>query len=293
MEYRELAPPPVLTPFVAAFWTLRGAAPAPSVELVLPDGCAEIVVHRTGRFREWHASGGVQEQPAAIVAGVMDRAVALSPADSFETIGVRLMPYGLARLSAHPLDAIGRQLASAEAVLSPAVTRLLSTVGQADSLEDAVRILRHGLSEVFARAQPPPASVIAAVRRIRHTAGAIQMDRLARETGVTGRALERFFDLWVGLSPKRYARIVRFHRAVAALVSAPDLPGAAVAVEYGYYDQAHLTRDFKAFTGSAPRALLTGRLGALTRHFVTGSVSVSSKPPAAGSGDSGAPGGSP
>jgi hypothetical protein len=50
MEYREIAPGPSLRPFVATFWTLQGVQPEACFDLVLPDGHAELVVHRSGRF---------------------------------------------------------------------------------------------------------------------------------------------------------------------------------------------------------------------------------------------------
>jgi hypothetical protein len=114
MEYREIAPRLSLTPFVVAFWTLRGVSTDASVDLVLPDGHAELVIHRAGRFRQWQSSGEATERPAALVAPVMDRAVPLAPAASFETVGVRFAPHGLARCAVtrnraqRPPDAGGR-----------------------------------------------------------------------------------------------------------------------------------------------------------------------------------------
>jgi AraC-like DNA-binding protein len=293
MDYREFPPPARLAPFVAAIWTLRGLSAAPAFDLVLPDGRAELVIHRTGRFREWRAAGDVHEQPRAIVAGVMDRAVVLSPAPAFETIGVRLMPYGLARLCADPLDRAGEGIAPAEALLAPAVASLVAAVTHADGLADAVRILQDGLARAFDAAAPPPVAVVAAVREIRRTRGRVSIDRLVKESGAGARALERQFDRWVGLSPKRYARVVRFHHAVGALIAAPGLPGARLAVDHGYFDQAHLSRDFKAFTGAAPRAFISGRLGDLTRQFASLPVSDSSKTAPAGCDDPEPPGGTP
>ena len=109
MEYREIAPQPALRPYVRAIWTLCGKSDAPSFDLVLPDGFAEIVIHRTGRFREWRGPGDVRSQPLAVVAPVMDRAVALSPAASFETVGVRLWPCGLAHACEAPLRSFGEK----------------------------------------------------------------------------------------------------------------------------------------------------------------------------------------
>jgi AraC-like DNA-binding protein len=72
---------------------------------------------------------------------------------------------------------------------------------------------------------------------------------------------------------------VRFHRAVGALIAAPSLTGALHAVEHGYYDQAHFTSEFKAFTGWAPRAFASQKLGELTRHFVSDSSKTRARAP--------------
>jgi AraC-like DNA-binding protein len=71
------------------------------------------------------------------------------------------------------------------------------------------------------------------------------------------------------------ARILRFDRAVSMLKPDEALCFADIAAECGYYDQAHFTREFRAFTGWAPKAFASRKLGELTRHF----VSDSSKPP--------------
>ena len=256
---------------MAAFWTLRGSCPVPSFDLVLPDGHAEVVVHRAGRFLEWHASDDVREQPAAIVAGVTDRAVALSPAGSYETVGIRLMPYALARLCDGPLDALGSGIASAELVLTPGARRLMAAAAYADSLDEAVRVLQRGLRELFERVPPAPPAVVAAVRRIRRTSGAVPVDRLAGETGASARTLERQFQAFVGFRQSA-TRASCVSIAPSARSSSrrsgwrsPSPP------HHGYYDQAHFTGEFKAFTGWAPKAFASQKLGELTRHFVAAS----------------------
>jgi AraC-like DNA-binding protein len=271
LEYRETAPPPALAPFVATFWTLQGVQPEPCFDLVLPDGHAELVIHRTGRFREWAASGVVSEQPPALIAGVMEHAIALSPASQFETVGVRFTPYGLAPLCRHPQHVLSGRLTPAIDAMSPALSRLVADAGQADSLEEALRTLEVGLAGVFARMTIAPDGVASAVRLIERTGGTISMDRIVRDIGITSRQLERQFHVRVGLPPKRYARVVRFQRAVRALVSAPLAPGTELALRHGYYDQAHFTREFRAFTGWAPKAFASRKLGELTRHFVSDS----------------------
>ena len=68
------------------------------------------------------------------------------------------------------------------------------------------------------------------------------------------RTLQRRFTAEVGVGPKAYQRVVRFRRAFALVSAAPEGGLAAAAHRAGYYDQAHLNRDFRRFAGAPPRA---------------------------------------
>jgi len=113
-----------------------------------------------------------------------------------------------------------------------------------------------------------------AVRTLLAGDGCVSVDALAGACGLSARQLERRFLDAVGLGPKRLARILRFQRVFRAVAAEPALDSAAgqrpnwavVAVDCGYYDQAHLIRDFHAFAGEAPAALFSVQ-AALTHHF--------------------------
>jgi transcriptional regulator GlxA family with amidase domain len=70
--------------------------------------------------------------------------------------------------------------------------------------------------------------------------------------GVNGRKLERLFRRDVGLSPKLLARIVRFQNVIATVERNARRDWAALALDCGYYDQAHLINDFRRFAGMSP-----------------------------------------
>jgi transcriptional regulator GlxA family with amidase domain len=82
--------------------------------------------------------------------------------------------------------------------------------------------------------------------------GAVGMDELARLSGYESRQLRRLFLRDVGVTPKHLARILRFRRAAALASKGPQW--ASIAVDCGYYDQAHLSRDFRELAGTAPEA---------------------------------------
>jgi AraC-like DNA-binding protein len=114
-----------------------------------------------------------------------------------------------------------------------------------------LRLLRH---EPIRRSIACDPLVESAARALARDAGNLTVERLARELGVNRRQLERRFAAEVGLSPKEVAGVYRFRRALASLCAGGA--AASVAVSCGYFDQSHMTRDFKRYSGRTPHALV-------------------------------------
>jgi AraC-like DNA-binding protein len=85
---------------------------------------------------------------------------------------------------------------------------------------------------------------------------------VAAELGVSERHLRRVFRETVGVSPKAYARVARFHRALGAAREDGRAGWASIAAAAGYYDQAHLIAEFRVIAGVTPRVLAEERRGA-------------------------------
>src|SRR5581483_4851436 len=96
--------------------------------------------------------------------------------------------------------------------------------------------------------------------RLRRSHGAVSVAELAAETGWSARHLGNQFRAETGLSPKAGARVIRFDRARRRLLRRQAEDGrvvlAELAAECGYYDQAHLARDFRDLAGCPPSVLL-------------------------------------
>ena len=82
------------------------------------------------------------------------------------------------------------------------------------------------------------------------------MNAVAVDLGVSERHLRRVFRETVGVSPKAFAKLTRFHRALRAARESAHASWASIAAAAGYYDQAHLIAEFRAIAGVTPRALL-------------------------------------
>ncbi|WP_431214689.1 helix-turn-helix domain-containing protein [Puia sp. P3] len=96
--------------------------------------------------------------------------------------------------------------------------------------------------------------VAASLQLIQKNNGMIAVGQLAEGLGCHKRRLERQFMNAVGLSPKRFCNIVRAHAFLKHLPEGESLTG--YAYESGYYDQAHLIREFKQMTGLTPSQYL-------------------------------------
>jgi AraC-like DNA-binding protein len=91
-----------------------------------------------------------------------------------------------------------------------------------------------------------------AARLIRRHAGGVSIHKMARNQGLTRQQFARRFSASAGLPPKLFARITRFQALVRVLLSTDVARWASMASAIGYYDQAHMINEFRAFAGSSP-----------------------------------------
>lgn len=244
MNYREVPPSPRLAPYVRCFWRLRGdaAAFAGAAERILPDGCGEVIVNRADPFRQ---HGREPTQPRVMLVGQIRRYLRVVPTGEVDLVGVRFQPFGLHALLRLP----AAEVTDARPDLGAFDARLRK------ELEDAAR---KGVVELedalLRRLRPRALRSREAVARILAGGGRVRVDALARELRLGHRSLERAFRREVGLPPKLFARIVRFQGVIAAAERARRLDWAGLAPGCGYFDQAHLIRDFRHFAGRSPGA---------------------------------------
>ena len=254
MNYRRIAPGPEAARFVSHYWTLEGEGGG--VQRVVPDGSPELIVNLGQPFESQDATGNWRAQPRCFVAGQIVGPLRLRPAGAVKVIGVTFRPHGLAALLGIAAHEITGRIATLDDL---GLKELIDLPQRATIAELELRLLR--------LAQPPADAVVGeAVRQIARSHGMRDIASLAREFGMSTRHLERRFLDGVGLPPKLYARMRRF-QSVFPLIERGTGGWAATAAACGYYDQAHLIRDFREFAGQPPASLLAS--DDLARHFLS------------------------
>lgn len=191
------------------------------------------------------------------VTGVPDVARRYCYKGPTETFLVRFRPQGATCLGlpAHLLR--GKSLSLDELWEAPGRARAADLMDEMLSASDPARrvaLLEDFLLELpFRRDMRLEQALKLLSQPIKNDVGG-QVDLVARELRLSSRQLERLFLERVGVSPKRYARLRRFERAVR--LAREVRPLGEVAVASGYSDQAHFIREFRSLTGEAPRSFL-------------------------------------
>lgn len=231
IRYGETPPAPHLAPYVASFWTFEvtAEAPLPFVHHIWPDGCVSLAVSE-------HFSA---------IAGPTTQARRLPIDEPAFVRGIRFRPEAGA------------------AVVGIAAEKLRDDRVMLPPVADPSQWLHERLE----RRPPIDAVARAAVDLIRETRGNLPIAAVADRVGIGERQLQRRFRRAVGLTPKEFARIRRFRSAVAEVL-AGRVEWSRVAHEFGFADQAHLSREFADITGFAPLAF-EERVGTMAHDNVT------------------------
>ena len=191
---------------------------------------------------------------ATLVGGLHDAPVVISDGGRQHGIQLDLTWLGARALLGVPAGELAGDVFDLSAVLGPRAGLLAERLATAADWRRRFAVLDEfftGLVDVHAdgHAAEPPAEVAEAWRRLTATGGNLPVGDLARELGWSRRHLGELFRREIGLPPKSAARLIRFERACRLLRSPARPPLAVVAVECGYFDQAHLAREFRRLAG--------------------------------------------
>ena len=170
-----------------------------------------------------------------------------------KTFTIRFSPIGFRALFGMPARVIRDYAGDAELVLGRSIVELERRLADASDFELPAVAERFLLSRLT---QLSPGSGLGAalrmIRAMRLRPGNAALNAICHSHGLGLRQVERIFQGAVGVTPKMFARLDRLARALRISQTAQSPDWSAVALASGYYDQAHLIREFKAFNGTTP-----------------------------------------
>jgi len=217
-----------LVDFIDAYWMVENKTDK-SIEIpIVPDGCIDIIC-KNGEL---------------ILVGIMEVASLISIKPSDHYFGIRFKPAIIASLLDKDVSKFNDKILPLESIDATLYENLQDKMQDTDKLDKLFEKLFKDIN--FDK------RIIRAVQMIKSNGGNISIDELCKKTKLGNKQLERLFTIHVGLTPKKFARIIRFFHTHKHLTKEGITNLCAKVLKHGYYDQAHFNREYKLLTGLNP-----------------------------------------
>jgi AraC-like DNA-binding protein len=257
MEGAQVRPAAPLSSLVASYVGYRYEGMTPGTHLGLPSPYLTIVLS-LGAPTRTAAPGMAPTGFAALAGGMHTRAVSIEHDGDQYGVQLAVTPEGARSLFGMPAAELASQVVPLDRLLGADAGAIIARLGETDGWPARFAVLDEVLSRRAGRLAAPSAELRYAWRLLGERGGLVRIADLADEVGWSRRHLGERFTAEYGLTPKEAARVVRFSRA-AKLLKRPGRPALAdAAAACGFYDQAHLAREWNDLAGCPPSAWLSG-----------------------------------
>lgn len=239
-----------LADFVGTLWYWRGYSLPKAKERILPWGTVELVINLNDRPLDY-----------SVISGPHSRAFLIDRVPEDELVGIHFKPGGAFPFLSSPYDDfLNRNICTADVWGQSVIDRLISRVKEANTVDDKLDCVQAWLSEIAVRPIEHHPAIRPALRAFSAAPNFWSSQLLAAASNISQRRfIERFRDE-VGLTPKLFCRIRRFHMVIQGIGQRKDVDWSDLALASGYYDQSHFNHEFREFSGLTPVEYLEQRI---------------------------------
>lgn len=210
-------------------------------------------IHLAETYRVRSDGGRAHATPDICVVGPQTyRRVHVSLSGSIHVFTILFQPTGLNRLVGINMRTLVNEDPAASDVLGKSAVALGDAVRMAPGFDQRVAAVERWVATMLERRGGAESAIGLASRRMIALRGGARIDDLVAKSGFSTRQFERRFATEVGMTPKLFARTIRFDRALIARRTAPNRTWTDIIHELGYFDQAHFIRECHALVGLPP-----------------------------------------
>lgn len=241
--------------------------PAAYREDIIPDGHHEVIFHlQPGAGLRKDGNNGWTQEPVSFIAGQTLQAYWVELKPGSVLYGIRLFPHTLSLLFSIPASLVTNTILPLD---DAATMKGLGSCVDEDKAVTFGRFEKMIYRQIAAR-QPVARSyayVDRSVRYIFEQQGNTTIDTLLRKTGISGRHLDKLFQQYVGINPKKLAGIIRLNYFINYVQTHPHHSLTQSAYEAGFCDQSHLIRLFKQVIGQTPGKYFRAQANTISSYF--------------------------
>lgn len=249
MQFQRIEPPLELKKIVECYWIATNTSPLIHQQKIIPDGFPEIIFH-FGKSYKINLSGNWKKQTNNLLAGQLTKYFFLENTGLSDILGIKLQPSAVFTLLGVDSSMIKDKVVDISSLKSKKLNTLKKLIRTASNHSKRIEIINCEFQSMLP-ALTFNGIIEKAVESIFSSHGMTSIMAVADLCEVSERQLERLFKTHIGLSPKLYARIIRFSH-IFQVMQKQKISWTQVGLESGFYDQAHFIRNFKTFTGEDP-----------------------------------------
>jgi len=259
MLHCKYIPQPPLSAFVTCLWYSEGAPNTHVKERLLPNGEPAIIFNlRDDRIRIYEAQdvSRFSTYGHSVLSGARVNCFVIDTCQQERVAGIQFRPGGafpFFRMPASETEGASFDLNDLWQMLAGQIREQLLA---AHGIEEMFAVLERCLLDQLVRPLELHPAVSYAIKRFRSSSHAGRVAEVADCVGLSARRFIQLFHQQVGLTPKAFCRVRRFQRALHSVHRKRGIDWAQLAVDCGYYDEAHFIHDFQAFSGFTPGTYL-------------------------------------
>lgn len=255
MVYRVHIPYPPLSYFVEHLWYYDELIADHTREKLLPDASMELIIDLGGgpkklydrRHHDRHA-----EYNKCWISGMQRQYIVIGAEPGSSMMGVHFRTGGASPFFGFPISELAGEVVELDLIWKREILALRDQLLESESIEGKFDLLESFLLRKAQSRLEPDKTVTAALASL-NSWPVVTLRDIASHLGLSHKQLLARFDCRVGLTPKFTSRLLRFRRTLNAVCDASASPDwAELAIDCGYYDQAHLIHEFQEFAAVTP-----------------------------------------
>lgn len=258
MRFVPFLPRAPLSRYVELVWMLKGT-PSYKREKVLPNGAIELIINLGNPHKVVDCQDFTRFQlyRNCWLAGIQESFIIIEALKESDLIGIRFRPGGAYHFLRMSVNDLTNQVVEAEQIFGAFAQELRERLITAATPAARLHIIESMLMQRIGERSPHPLvdQVVAAIRRDPEQS----ITALSQQTGLSEKHLISLCKRHVGTTPKTLMRILRFQKVINLVSAQSQVDWTEVAHSCGFYDQAHMIREFKLLGGSTPSDYLKYR----------------------------------
>lgn len=249
-----------LSRFVQCFWYCEGAPLTHSKERLMPTGEPCIIFNLRDepiRIYDWKNLDRSETYGQAVLSGARSEPFVIDMLQQERVFGIQFSPGGSFPFFRMPSSEVVNSDVSLDYVWSSGAAAMRERLLGAKSIPAMFAAAENALRQQLARPLELHPAVHFAARRFSANPHTTSVASVLDAVGLSHRRFSQLFNDQIGLTPKGFCRVRRFQRVLQNIYAGRNVEWTRIALDCGYYDQAHFIHDFQSFSGFTPTSYVT------------------------------------